>query len=126
MPALPGQSPGTVRLAALPTARARYAVWPAPAVLRLVGHAHAHAALALPDVRTHAYAGAQPSWRTAPVTKRTLFTRLCELADALQEECVRVDFSPHKLALEAITERIDALIDEVLDEGVHDEEPAPS
>ena len=61
------------------------------------------------------------------MTKHALFTRLCSLADALQEECVRVDFSPHKLALEAITERVDTLIDEVLDDGVHDEEePAPS
>lgn len=58
------------------------------------------------------------------MTKRTLFTRLCELADALQEECVRVDFSPHKLALEAITERVDTLIDTLLDEGVHEEAPA--
>jgi len=57
------------------------------------------------------------------VTKRRLFTDLCELADALQAECVRVDFSPHKLALEAITERVDVLIDHILEEGVHEEEP---
>jgi hypothetical protein len=56
------------------------------------------------------------------MTKRRLFTTLCQLADTLQEECVRVDFSPHKLALEEIVERLDMLIDEVLEEGVRDEE----
>lgn len=57
------------------------------------------------------------------MTKRQLFTRLCELADALQAECVRVDFSPHKLALEALVERLDVLIDQVLEEGAQDDGP---
>ena len=56
------------------------------------------------------------------MTKRQLFAGLCELADALQGECVRVDFSPHKLALEAIVERLDVLIDQILEEGVVEEE----
>lgn len=56
------------------------------------------------------------------MTKRCLFKALCEVADALQEECVRLDFSPHKLALEAICERLDVVIDTVLEEGVHEEE----
>lgn len=48
------------------------------------------------------------------MTKLSLFQALCSLADALQDECVRVDFSPHKLALEAILDRLDVLIDDVL------------
>ena len=56
------------------------------------------------------------------MTKKTLFSALCELADALQAECVAWDFSPHKLALEAICERVDVLIDTVLEEGVHEED----
>jgi len=58
----------------------------------------------------------------ARLTRKTLFSALCAVADALQAECARVDFSPHKLALEAICERIDTLIDQVLEEGVHEEE----
>ena len=50
------------------------------------------------------------------MTKLSVFQRLCSLADAIQAECVRVDFSPHKLALEAIVERLDVLIDDVLEE----------
>jgi hypothetical protein len=57
------------------------------------------------------------------VTKHTLFTALCEVADALQDECVRLDFSPAKIALEAIVERLDVVIDTVLEEGVQAEEP---
>jgi len=34
-----------------------------------------------------------------------------------------LDFSPHKLALEAIVERVDVLIDQVLEEGVQDDGP---
>lgn len=49
------------------------------------------------------------------MTKLALFQALCEIADALQAECVRVDFSPHKIALEAITDRLDVLIDDVLE-----------
>jgi len=56
------------------------------------------------------------------VTKRQLFVDLCELADALQAEGDRLCFSPHKLALEAICERLDVVIDTVLEEGVHEEE----
>lgn len=61
--------------------------------------------------------------REAPVTKRDLFDALCAVADALQDECVRVDFSPHKLALEAIVERVDVLIDQILEDGVQDDGP---
>lgn len=56
------------------------------------------------------------------MTKRQLFSSLCEVADALQEECVRVDFSPHKIALEAVVDRLDVVIDQVLEEGIHEEE----
>lgn len=55
------------------------------------------------------------------MTKKYLFGALCEVADALQAECVRIDFSPHKLALEAITERLDVVIDEVLEATSLDE-----
>jgi len=54
------------------------------------------------------------------MTKRALFTCLCELADALQAEAARLDFSPHTLALEAIVERLDVLIDTVLEDGVQE------
>ncbi len=57
------------------------------------------------------------------MTKLALFQALAELADVLQAECVRVDFSPHKLALEALTDRLDVIIDQVLEEGVQEEEP---
>jgi hypothetical protein len=57
------------------------------------------------------------------MTKRALFSALCEVADALQAEGVRLDFSPHTLALEAICARLDVLIDQILEEGVHEEEP---
>ena len=50
--------------------------------------------------------------------KRELFTALCDVTNALQAECERLRFSPHKLALEAITERLDGVIDQVLEEGV--------
>ena len=56
------------------------------------------------------------------MTKRGLFEALCEVADALQAEGDRLCFSPHKLALEAICERLDVVIDTVLEEGVHEEE----
>ena len=57
------------------------------------------------------------------MTRKTLFSALCAVADALQAECARIDFSPHKLALEAIVESLDVLIDTVLEEGVRDNEP---
>jgi hypothetical protein len=56
------------------------------------------------------------------VTKRVLFDVLCCLANALQAECDRLCFSPQKIVLEAIVERVDVLIDTVLEEGVHEEE----
>jgi len=34
-----------------------------------------------------------------------------------------LDFSPHTLALEAIVERLDVLIDQVLEDGVQDDAP---
>ena len=54
------------------------------------------------------------------MTKRQLFQQLCDLADALEDECDRVDVSPHQLALEQVVERLDVLIDAVLEEGVQD------
>jgi predicted RNA-binding protein len=83
-------------------------------VLRLVGTAGG-AAVDVPDVR----GGAREETH---VTKKTLFSALCEVADALHEECTRIDFSPHKIALEQAVERLDVIIDEVLEEGVHEEE----
>jgi hypothetical protein len=83
-------------------------------VLRLVGTAGG-APLDLPDVRR----GAQET----RMTKLSLFQALCSLADALQAECVRVDFSPHTIALEAIVDSVDRLIDTVLDEGVDEGGP---
>lgn len=64
--------------------------------------------MAVPDVRRGAHAETR-------MTKLALFQRLCSLADALQEECVRVDFSPHKIALEAIVDRLDVLIDDIIE-----------
>lgn len=55
------------------------------------------------------------------MTKRRLFAELCAITDALQEEGARLDFSPHKLALEAIRERLDVLIDQVLEEAIVEE-----
>ena len=52
------------------------------------------------------------------MTKFALFNQLCQITNALQEECARLRFSPHKLALEALQERLDAVIDQVLEEGV--------
>ena len=60
------------------------------------------------------------------MTKKYLFEALCDVADALQAECVRLDFSPHKLQLEAICERLDVVIDEILEAKTLDEEdPCP-
>lgn len=59
------------------------------------------------------------------MTKRTLCAQLCVIADALQAECARLDFSPHKLALEAITERLDRVIDDILEAKSLDEEETP-
>ena len=56
------------------------------------------------------------------MTKLALFTKLCDVADALQEESARLDFSPHKLRLEQIRERLDVVIDEVLEATSLDEE----
>lgn len=77
-------------------------------VLRLVGDA-GRAAVDVYHVRRAAH-------EETRVTKRVLFTRLCAVADAIQAECVRgVDFSPHQLALEAILDGLDVLIDDVID-----------
>lgn len=54
------------------------------------------------------------------MTPLYLFKALCGLADALQAECIEGDVSPHKLALEAIVQRLDVLIDAVVDEGIHE------
>jgi hypothetical protein len=54
--------------------------------------------------------------------RRALFTQLCDLTTALAAECERLRFSPHKLALEQIRERLDLVIDQVLDEGVVERE----
>lgn len=83
-------------------------------VLRVVGVARL-APLDVPDVRRRP--------KETRVTKKTLFRALCELANALQDACVRVDFSPHTIALEATLERLDRVIDQVLEEGVHEAEP---
>ena len=56
------------------------------------------------------------------MTKRFLFDVLCCLANALQAECDRLCFSPQKIILEAIVERVDVLIDQILEEGVQEEE----
>lgn len=55
------------------------------------------------------------------MTTRVLFQQLCGLADALQAEGARLTFSPHKMALEQVVERLDALIDQVVEEGIHEE-----
>ena len=57
------------------------------------------------------------------MTRKMLFSALCAVADALQDECVRVDVSPHTLALEAIVERLDVVIDQILEDGVQDDGP---
>ena len=57
------------------------------------------------------------------MTKKALFSALCAVADALQAECVRLDISPHTLALEAIVESLDVLLDQILEEGVQDAAP---
>jgi hypothetical protein len=58
------------------------------------------------------------------MTQRTLFTQLCAITTDLAAECERLRFSPHKLALEALRERLDGVIDQILDEGVT-EDPCP-
>jgi hypothetical protein len=60
------------------------------------------------------------------MTTRALFLTLSDLTTALEAECARLRFSPLKVALEGIRERLDALLDAVVDEGVHDDkEEAP-
>lgn len=56
------------------------------------------------------------------MTKKALFGALCAIADALQAACVRLDFSPHTIALEATAERLDVLIDQGLEATSLDEE----
>lgn len=57
------------------------------------------------------------------MTTHSLFTRLCDVVNALQAEGARLRFSPHKLVLENIVTRLDALLDQIVDEGVHDDTP---
>ena len=101
------------------------------ALYLLTEHLPAHVVCQVPDhhrvspddrVSTH---GAQPAARAGgyAMTKLCLFSSLCSLADALQAECVRVDFSPHKLALEALVDRLDVLIDKILEEGIQRDDP---
>lgn len=59
------------------------------------------------------------------MTKRCLFVSLCELADSLQAECDRLCFSPAQIALAALVTRLDVVIDQILDEGVQADAPAP-
>lgn len=54
------------------------------------------------------------------MTTRQLFLALSDLTTALAAEAERLRFSPHKLALEALRERLDGLLDQIIDEGVHD------
>lgn len=56
------------------------------------------------------------------MTKQALFTQLCDITTALAAEAERLRFSPHKLALEALRERLDVVIDQVLEEGVQEED----
>ena len=56
------------------------------------------------------------------MTRRCLFTALAEVATTLQAECARICFSPHQIALTAIVERLDVIIDQILEEGVHEED----
>ena len=55
------------------------------------------------------------------MTTKTLFVTLSDLTTALQGECDRLRFSPHKLALEQLRERLDVLLDQIVDEGVQEE-----
>lgn len=55
------------------------------------------------------------------MTTKTLFVTLADLTTALAAECDRLRFSPHKLALEQLRERLDGLLDMIVDEGVHDD-----
>lgn len=51
---------------------------------------------------------------------KALCEALCAITDALAAECQRLRFSPHKLALEAIRERLDVLLDALLDGAAQD------
>lgn len=55
------------------------------------------------------------------MTTRVLFLTLADVTTALAAECARLRFSAHKLALDSLRERLDALLDKVIDEGVHDD-----
>jgi len=55
------------------------------------------------------------------MTTQDLFAALADVATALQAEGDRLCFSPHTLALAAIVERLDVSIDQLLEDGVHDE-----
>jgi hypothetical protein len=49
------------------------------------------------------------------VETRDLFAQLSDITNDLQAEAERLRFSPTKLALEALVERLDGLIDAVID-----------
>lgn len=56
------------------------------------------------------------------MTTRTLFLTLAAITTDLQAETARLRFSPHRLALEALRERLDRVIDAIVDEGIIERE----
>jgi hypothetical protein len=56
------------------------------------------------------------------MTPLALFEALAAVTTDLVAECERLRFSPHKLALEALRERLDRVIDQVVAEGITEEE----
>lgn len=56
------------------------------------------------------------------MTTHTLFHALCSLTNDLQAECDRLRFSPTRLTLEALVARLDAVLDQIVDEGIVEEE----
>lgn len=59
------------------------------------------------------------------MTTRSLLQALDSLAAALQARGARSPFAPAHITLTALVERLDALIDQLLDEGVQDDGPLP-
>lgn len=55
------------------------------------------------------------------MTTRTLFLTLAAITTDLQAETARLRLSPHRLALEALRERLDRVIDAIVDEGIVEE-----
>ena len=56
------------------------------------------------------------------MTTHTLFHALCTLTNDLQAEAARLRFAPTRLALEALVARLDAVLDQIVDEGIVEEE----